>query len=944
VGSESGRSDGTFVGRRNELASLLAQATEVRRGHPRVALLTGEPGIGKTALAHRFVVQVPGFHLWEASGEEAEQLLGFGVIEQLVRASPVPGGPALADLANEGADTRDPIWVGAALLELLGAMQEAGPVLLLIDDAQWADRPSLQALIFALRRLQADRVLTLMVSRSGSPRGHLAGFHRLVEHGHGTWVRVRGLDASSIRDLGASMGVDHLSLRAVDRIRAHTGGSPLHATAIFDEITPSILREPSDLPLPSTADFGALVRVRLDGLTPDARLLVCAASVLGLSCRLAIAGRLADLRETLVPLERAMTAHLLEEHGAPADRLIAFPHPLVQAAAYHSLGPAHRAELHERAATLVPDEASALRHRVAAARGADPQLAADLIIFGIQLARRGAWDAAADALLSASRLTADGPERDQRTLLAAEYMLLGGAVDDVLALVDEIERQAATARRGFVLGSLAMTSGRYDRAQELLTAAYDACDPARDHPLAEEIAAHLARVHMARGHGPDAALWATRSLDASRAPSPVSDSLSILAIGLLFAGRAPEASAAVAELPPAGSLPDDSPLDGYLGRGYVRCVTDDPAAAREDLAPVAERLRRRGPAHQSIEALTMLATAEYRIGDWDDASMHGQLAASLAEDADQTWLLAAAHAAASAPLAGRGDWDVATAHAEAARRAAEVAGAEFAGIAQAAMAGAHIARARGDHESVIHALEPLLPLADLGGIGEPGILDWPILYAGALVALGRFRDAETTVSRFARVARERNRAQSLAGVDRIRAMLDAALGRVDDAEVSFVASLATLDEVHLPFERALTELEYGRFLVREGFNRAAVWQLEAARERFADLDARPYVTECVTALVRCGMAPSVERGHARWRLTPQEVSVARLVSTGRTNRQVADELVVSIKTVEYHLANVYGKLGIRSRQELVPIFGPIDTGRQTTVAIRGAKGVLAAKD
>jgi DNA-binding CsgD family transcriptional regulator len=943
VSSGDGRTDATFVGRHTELASLLAQAAEVRRGHPRVALLTGEAGIGKTALARRFVSQAQGFHLWEASGEEAEQLLTFGVVEQLVRASPVPGGPALADLGNPEIGARDPIWVGAALLELLGAMQAAGPVLLLIDDAQWADRPSLQALIFALRRLQADRVLTLMVSRSGSPRGHLAGFHRLVEHGHGAWVRVRGLDASSIRDLGVSLGVDHLSSRAADRIRAHTGGSPLHATAIFDEIIPAILREPSDLPLPSTADFGALVRMRLDGLTPEARLLVSAAAVLGLSCRLAVAGRLAELRETLVPLERAMTAHLLEEHGAPADRLIAFPHPLIQAAAYHSLGPAQRAELHERAATLVADEASALRHRVAAARGTDPQLAADLIIFGIHLARRGAWDAAADALLSASRLTPDGPERDHRMLLAAEYMLLGGAVDDVLALVDEIERQAATARRGFVLGSLAMTSGRYDRAQELLAAAYAACDPVRDHPLAEEIAAHLARVHVARGHGPDAALWATRSLDAKRPPSPVSDSLSVMAIGLLLAGRAPEAAAAVAELPPAESLPDDAPLDGYLGRGYVRCVTDDPAAARDDLAPVAERLRRRGPAHQAIEALTMLATAEYRMGEWDDASVHGQLAASLAEDADQTWLLAGAHAAACAPLAGRGDWDAAVAHADAARRAAELAGAEFAGIAQAAMAGASIARARGDHESVIHALEPLLPLADLGGIGEPGILDWPIVYGEALVGLSRLRDAETVLSRFARVARERNRAQSIAGVERIRAMLEAALGRADDAEVAFVSSLATLDAVDLPFERALTELEYGRFLLREGFNRAAVWQLDAARERFADLDARPFVTECVAALVRCGMAPSAEAGHARWRLTPQEVSVARLVSTGRTNRQVADELVVSIKTVEYHLANVYGKLGIRSRQELVPMFGPIDTGPQSRVATRASKGALAVK-
>ena len=931
-----------FVGRRHELASLLAQAAEVRGGHPRVVLLTGEPGIGKTALAHRFVSQAQGFQLWEASGEEGEQLLSFGVIEQLVRGAPYPAGAVLANLGSQNSEAQDPIWVGAGLLELLGTMQAAGPVLLLIDDAQWADRSSLQALVFALRRLQADRVLALMVSRSGSPRGHLAGFHRLVEHGRGAWVRVRGLDASSIRDLGVSMGVDHLSSRAADRIRAHTGGSPLHATAIFDEIVPETLREPSDLPLPSTADFAALVRSRLDGCSPEARRLVGAASVLGLSCRLAIAGRLAELREMLVPLERAMTARLLEERGSPADRLIAFPHPLVQAAAYHALGPAHRAELHERAATLVSDEASALRHRVAAARGADPQLAADLIIFGIHASRRGSWDAAADALLSASRLTADGPERDQRMLLAAEYMLLGGAVDDVLSLVGEIEGQSPTARRGFVLGSLAMTRGRYDKAQELLSAAYDFCDPVRDHPLAEEIAAQLARVHMGRGNGPDAALWATRSLDARRTPSPVSDSLSVLAIGLLFAGRAPEAAASVAELPDAHALDDDALLDGFVGRGYVRLVTDDPAAAREDLAPVAERLRRRGPAHRAIEALTMLATAEYRIGDWDDASVHGQLAASLAEDADQTWLLASAHAAACAPLAGRGDWEAAAAHADAARRAADLVGAEF-GIAQAAMAAACVARARGDHESVIQSLEPLLPLADLGGIGEPGILDWPIPYAEALVGLNRLRDAETVVSRFSRLAHERSRSQSIAGADRLRAILDAALGRADDAEVSFVASLATLDAVHLPFERALTELEYGRFLMRQGFNRAAVWQLEAARERFADLDARPFVTECVGALVRCGRAPSSDGGHARWRLTPQEASVARLVATGRTNRQVADELVVSIKTVEYHLANVYGKLRIRSRQELVPIFGPIDGGRPVRAQSGVSQGAVVEK-
>src|ERR1035438_226877 len=110
--TETGRLDRTFVGRRSELASLLAQAADVRGGHPRMVLLTGEPGIGKTALAHRFVSQAPGFQLWEASGEEAEQQLAFGVIEQLVRAVPTSYSPALRDLGNGNGEARDPIWVG----------------------------------------------------------------------------------------------------------------------------------------------------------------------------------------------------------------------------------------------------------------------------------------------------------------------------------------------------------------------------------------------------------------------------------------------------------------------------------------------------------------------------------------------------------------------------------------------------------------------------------------------------------------------------------------------------------------------------------------------------------------------------------------------------------------------------------------------------------------
>lgn len=909
-----------FVGRHFELARLVEEMRRAADGTPRVVVVTGEPGIGKTALGRRFVQEAPEFRLLEASGEEAEALLRFGIIEQLVQGLPLPIPPALEHLGTADTEDHDPIWVGAGLLELMGLLQAAGPVLLFLDDAQWADRPSLQAIVFALRRLQADRVLTVVVSRHGSPRGELAGFHRLVEHGHGTWLRLKGLDALSIRELGTLMGVTHLSSRAADRIRAHTGGSPLHAGAILEELDPEVLREASDVPLPSPRDFSSLVVQRLDACERGARDLVQAAAVLGFSCALTVAARLADLEDPLPALEDAVNARLLEERGAPAVRSIAFTHPLVQAAAYHALGPARRAALHARAATLVHDEATVLRHRVAAARGPDPELAAQLVDFGRQCADRGLWDQAADALLSGSRLTGDGPDADARLLEAAENMLSAGSVADVVALVGEVEEMEPTPRRGLVLGSLALAEGRYDGAQEILTSAYDslAGDDAR---TAEGIAALLAHVHMGRGHGSEAAIWASRSLEASVGRVPAADPLSVLAIGLVFAGRAAEALAAVASLADPRHIGDSTPLDGYLGRGFARCVSDDPAGARSDLQVVSGQLRVRGPAHMAIAALTTLATAEYRLGAWDDAIVHGQLAASLAADAEQTWLLPAAHAAACAPLAGRGDWAEAQRHVHAAREVASSIRAEFAGTAQAAYAAALLANARGDHAGVVAALDPILPISDLDGIREPGILDWQLLYAQALLRLDRLRDVESVLGHFERLASERDRMTSVAPAARVRGQLEAALGRSDDAEVAFLSSLALLDDTDIPFERGTTELEYGAFLRQRGHGRAAAWQLQAAHDHFADLGARPFLERCERELALCGVT-EVAGGSRVWgRLTPKEISVARLVASGRTNRQAAEELVLSVKTIEYHLGNVFGKLGIRSREELASVLG-----------------------
>ncbi|MBV8430860.1 MAG: ATP-binding protein, partial [Solirubrobacterales bacterium] len=220
--------DRSFVGRSTEMRSLLAELSQVRAGTPRLIVVEGPAGVGKTALVRRFLAEAGDLRALAATGEEVEALLPYGIVEQLIRAAGGPVPERLRGLAAPGVQAPDPISVGAGLVELLGAQQSGAVIALVIDDAQWADRPSLQALLFALRRLHADRVLALISAREGATGELFSGLHRLVDNGRGTRVRLQGLDSVAIRELAVAMGVGHLSVRATERIREHTQGSPLH--------------------------------------------------------------------------------------------------------------------------------------------------------------------------------------------------------------------------------------------------------------------------------------------------------------------------------------------------------------------------------------------------------------------------------------------------------------------------------------------------------------------------------------------------------------------------------------------------------------------------------------------------------------------------------------------------------------------------------------------
>jgi ATP/maltotriose-dependent transcriptional regulator MalT len=910
---------GPFVGRQDELSVLRATLDEVRAGEPRVVLVTGAPGIGKSALLERFLAGAEQVRVLRGGGTQEERLVPYGVAEQLARSArmPLPEPLAALDVLSSGRSP-EPFVIGAGFVELLGSLPGEQPVVLVVDDAHWADRPTLLALLFALRRLQADRVLAVIVSREDDIFELPEGLVRIAQSERGVTLRLGGLDVGCLQELTAAVTGGALSAQAAEHLHDHTGGNPLHVVALLDELPLEKLLRGGQAPLPSPRSFSVQVLSRLTACAPDTQRLILAASTLGLQSPLVLAAGVAEIDDPLPALEEAMSARLLEMGEVDGEPGLAFTHTLVQAAVYHDIGPVRRAALHRRAAELVADEAASLQHRSAAALGEDEELATDLGDYARREGARGAWASAAAAMVRASRLSPKGEQRDRRLLEGVDHLLTGGDLTQAVAFTEAVAGCADGPNRRYVLGRLAFLAGRSAEGQELQLGAWDACDPVRDRELASRIATEVALVLVRQARGEELVTWARRAMAAaedvrlSRAPWPH------LAYGLAYAGRAREG---LAELPPLPRASRDLSSEDVLvlyARGVLRFVTDDLAGARADFAASEPGAARWGPFMYRVSSLTFLSAVEYRLGAWDDAIAHGELGASIGEDADQAWMLSWLHAVAAAPLAARGEWAPAEAHAAAAARYARIVD-DVTGIGDAGIAHAQIAAARGDHRAVGDALLPLLRMRSRDGIDEPGTRwPWQAYYADAMVGLGRIDEAESVLGPFEERATARRLPSAMAAAARVRGSLEAARKRPDAAEAAFVAGLEHAEAVPTLFDRALLEAAYGRFLRRAGKRRAAVTQLMAARDRFAELRAHPYTVGCEQELAVCGITATkrLHRDHAA--LTPQEISIARLVAGGLSNREVAAQAVVSLNTVEYHLKNIYSKLGIASRSQLPP--------------------------
>ncbi|MEV1178777.1 AAA family ATPase, partial [Nonomuraea sp. NPDC049784] len=452
-----------FVGRTAELALLRAELRAAGEWPARRVVVEGPEGIGKTALIHHALGGDTGARVLAVSGEESERQLRLGVLRQLTDEAALLGPQAGLELEAAGRELavagEDPCVAGQVVCDVIDALQARGPLVVLVDDAQWADGASLRALGYVLRRVRAGRVLALVACRDLADPWLPEGLRRLLTGDETLRIRLYGLSAADLAELAPhlpepacartpsepgtafdAMRVAHgnafeatpgtagtrgLTEPGAVRLRDHTLGNPLHARAVLAAVPVQVLAD-CGVRLPAPATYVRPFARRLHACTPAAGRLVAACAVLGGNCPLHVAAAVAGrLDEPLDALEEAVNAGLLRELPG---RLVGFPEPLARAAAYDGLGAGVRARLHLAASRVVDDTGTALRHRAAAAGGPDEVLAEELASFAAKAAQHGQWHEAAAHLDLAAGLTESAARRDELRTAALEHVLIGGDV------------------------------------------------------------------------------------------------------------------------------------------------------------------------------------------------------------------------------------------------------------------------------------------------------------------------------------------------------------------------------------------------------------------------------------------------------------------------------------------------------------------------------------
>jgi DNA-binding CsgD family transcriptional regulator len=912
-----GRLARVFVGRLPELGALRAALTAASAGEPQIVLIQGEAGIGKSSLVSEFLGGRRGAPVVAASGEEAEAFLPYGVVQQLAAGAAAVSGGALAGLEllcqGPSADA-DPVKVGVELLALLSSLQEGEAVAVVIEDLQWSDLASARALLFAFRRLGADRVLVVLTCRNGRLSQLGAGWERFVSSDRrSTRLTLSGLEVDELAVLCRALGHAGLSDRALRRLRQYTGGNPLLARALLAELTADVLNDPGGL-VRAPRSLAEVMRFRLAGLTPAGRDLVAAAAVLGEHSTLVDVAAVADTTAAAAALGEAERAGILLEQETPSGWRVSFPHLLVRQAVYNDLGAVRRRALHLRAAAIAGGENS-LAHRTAAAAGPDRELASDLDQAAGQAAAAGKLRLAARYLQQAASVSQGGPERDERVLSSFELLVRAADVAQAEAARPAVELLPASARRDAALGQLGLLAARPADARTLLQAAWDAHDPVAEAAAGAEAAIGLGMLFGISGSFTESTMWLDRALGTATGSEAWYDTArGVRAIPFTLGGQGDKALRLFGDLPERAAMVPAAKTDSVAYRGLVKLWTGDLQGATDDLEVAVKRIKAGLQVRFPGQPLAFLAETEFRRGRWDDCQDHADMAVSLARDADLYYDLPIVHGAAARVPACRGDWAVAAGHVQAAEDAARA----FGGFAEifAASARSILGFARNDPGEVLRGAAAALAVPEIDCYDDPAAFWWRPLQIWALIRTGRLGEAETILAAFKSRAADRGESLALINAAWLCGSLAMAHGELEQAEHVLQKGCQASAAEPLPFHRGLLNLEHGRCLARLGRRKVAIAAVRAADGMFYALAADPFAQAAGAELTALGVRPRRGGDPGLPGLTAQELRVARLVASGLSNREAAAQLYLSPKTVEYHLASVFTKLGVSGRHQL----------------------------
>jgi DNA-binding CsgD family transcriptional regulator len=892
-----------------ERAALSELLDAARAGRSGVLVIRGEPGIGKTALLEYAVESAAGLRVARVAGVESEMELAFAALQQLcapmldqLEGLPDPQREALgvAFGLNTGA-APDRFLVGLAALSLLSEAAEQQPLLCVIDDAQWLDRASAQALAFVARRLLADPVALVVAVREDGEE-----FRGLPE------LLVGGLRDGDARELLSWVIRGPLDERVRDRIVAETRGNPLGLL----ELPRGVPGVPGVPGLPGRIEDGFRRRVEVLPAATQRLMLVAAAEPAGdpgLVWR--AAERLGIGAGALAP---AADAGLLT-----IGERVMFRHPLVRSAVYRAASPAERRAAHQALAGVTDPRADPDRrawHRAQATLGPDEEVASELERSASRAQARGGRAAAAAFLERSAALTLDPARRAERALAAAEATYQAGAFEAALGLLGTAEAgppdELRRARADLLRGQIAFSSSRGSDAPPLLLKAAREFEPLDPRLARETYLDALA-----------AAQFAGR-----------------LALG---GGMREVAEAARAAAPPPGPArgPD------LLLDGLALLVTEGYPAGAPVLRQAVSAFR--GTDVSREEGLRWLWLASYAAGmvwDHDSWDVLSDRQVTLARDAGALIALPIAFNTHAGVHLFAGEFTEAASLVAQAESVAEATGSSL--VPYGALA---LAVFRGREAQAAHLIRTATD--DVGRRGEGGGLS-SVQWAAAVLgnSLGRYEEALAAAQRasedlaYGQVTswaaaswalvelveaavrsavpgRAAGALRRLSGIARACGT-DWALGAearsqalVSDGEAAenlYREAINRFGRTRLRVDLARAHLLYGEWLRRQRRRRDARDQLGHAYQIFDSIGAAAFAERARLELRATGWHTRQHTIQTPDTLTAQEALIARLAGEGASNPEIAAQLFISPATVAYHLRKVFTKLGISSRNQLAP--------------------------